>query len=426
MSTIAAGDGTDRERRVDLDWLRIIAFAILIFYHVGLLYLPWPYHAKSSHRVPAIEPLMRLVNPWRLLLLFLISGCATRFLARRMPPGALLAGRSVRLLVPLVFGMLVIVPPQSYVQAVEQFAYRAGFLHFYVAEYLGGTRRLCRATCLALPTWNHLWFVLYLYAYTLVLIALTILLRPVRASVGAFVDRAAANGAFVVAPVLLLILARAALLPSFPPNDAFVGDWYAHSIYLAAFLLGFLMAGCDVAWKSLDRCRWPASILAAAVSAVAWPGHPADPSFGWTALLHRHETIAMPVYQWSVIIAMLAFGRRLLPRTDGPWRRYLTAAVFPFYLVHQTAIVLAAYALRDAGWSAAAEAAAIVSITVVSCLATFEIVRRSRWLRPLFGLRRVRTASPADAGGHFKPLANGSKPSIHPPDRSAPGKSDAP
>ncbi len=74
-------------RRLDLDWLRIAAFGPLILYHVGLLYVPWPYHAKSRHAVPALEPLLLAINPWRLLLLFLISGVATRFMSAAVPPG---------------------------------------------------------------------------------------------------------------------------------------------------------------------------------------------------------------------------------------------------------------------------------------------------------------------------------------------------
>ncbi|MBW8882071.1 MAG: acyltransferase, partial [Asticcacaulis sp.] len=65
-------------RRYDLDWLRLIAFGLLIFYHIGMFYVTWGWHVKSDHAGRAIEPLMRLVNPWRLDLLFFISGVATR------------------------------------------------------------------------------------------------------------------------------------------------------------------------------------------------------------------------------------------------------------------------------------------------------------------------------------------------------------
>jgi hypothetical protein len=73
------------ERRVDLDWVRIGAFGLLIFYHVGMLYVSWGFHIKSAHRITELEPLMLVLNPWRLALLFLVSGAATRFMLDKIP-----------------------------------------------------------------------------------------------------------------------------------------------------------------------------------------------------------------------------------------------------------------------------------------------------------------------------------------------------
>ena len=67
-------------RRHDLDWIRVGAFLLLILYHVGMVYVPWDFHVNSPRPVEALEPVMMLVNPWRLTLLFLVSGAATRFL----------------------------------------------------------------------------------------------------------------------------------------------------------------------------------------------------------------------------------------------------------------------------------------------------------------------------------------------------------
>jgi uncharacterized membrane protein YcfT len=91
------------ERRIDLDWVRIAAFGLPIFYHVDMLYVSWGFHIKSAHRITALEPLMLVVNPWRLELLFLVSGVATRFKLRKYALAPLLRSRSARLLIPLVF-----------------------------------------------------------------------------------------------------------------------------------------------------------------------------------------------------------------------------------------------------------------------------------------------------------------------------------
>jgi glucan biosynthesis protein C len=173
------------ERRYDLDWLRIGAFALLILYHIGMFYVSWPWHVKSSQTGPevyqVVQPLMLLTNPWRLALLFLIAGCATRFMADKMPRGRMAKLRSWRLLLPIVFGMLVIVPPQTYYEVVTQMNFDQGWLAFY-AKYIGfhdGWRS--NGAPLIVPTWNHLWFVVYLWVYTMLVLAL----RPAAASVAA-------------------------------------------------------------------------------------------------------------------------------------------------------------------------------------------------------------------------------------------------
>ncbi|MCC5095126.1 acyltransferase family protein [Xanthomonas campestris pv. incanae] len=107
------------QRRHDLDWLRVIAFGLLVLYHVGMDYVTWDWHVKSPTTHLMLEPLMLLSSPWRMSLLLLISGVATAFMLRSRPEG-LLYRRSRQLLLPLLFGMAVIVPPQSYYQVVEQ------------------------------------------------------------------------------------------------------------------------------------------------------------------------------------------------------------------------------------------------------------------------------------------------------------------
>ena len=201
-------------RRVDLDWIRIIAFGLLIFYHVGMLFVPWDFHVKSAHILPGLEPLMLALNPWRLSLLFLVSGAATRFMTMKLEPRALFAARAARLLPPVAFGMLIVVPPQSYFQVVEQWGYSGGFAEFYSGLYLGLPRRICEnGHCLILPTWNHLWFVVYLFVYTAVL-ALVLAAAP--ALLRAFerwLAPALSGPGLLILPVLLLAAYRDRAFP---------------------------------------------------------------------------------------------------------------------------------------------------------------------------------------------------------------------
>ena len=112
---------------------------LLILYHIGMYYVTWDWHVKSPHASAAIEPLMLLTSPWRLSLLFLVSGVATGYLLERQGVRGFLGRRSVRLLVPLVFGMLVIVPPQSYLEVVEKVQYAGSY-----GEFLASISRLIK------------------------------------------------------------------------------------------------------------------------------------------------------------------------------------------------------------------------------------------------------------------------------------------
>jgi hypothetical protein len=372
------------ERRIDLDWVRILAFGLLIFYHVGMLYVSWGFHIKSVHRLSWLEPVMLVVNPWRLSLLFLVSGVATRYMLGKYNLGAFVRTRSARLLIPLIFGMFVIVPPQSYLQIVESLGYPAGFADFYGRHYLAFGAQFCPNPCIVLPTWNHLWFVVYLWVYTVAL-AGVLWLRPMLADrLGPRLAVLLTGPGLLVLPCLLFAAWRLLLFPAFPSTHALFGDWYNHADHATAFLIGFLLAKEGGIWRDIERQRWIALAVAASlfVLFILLRAGLVEPS----PMLRWFASSAYGCYQWLAMAAVLGFARRHLT-ADGPVRRYLTDAIFPYYIVHQTAIIMIAHALRGSGLSAGSEAAIVISGTALTCLVTYEIARRIAWLRPLFGLR---------------------------------------
>jgi hypothetical protein len=368
--------------------VRIGAFGLLIFYHVGMLYVSWEFHIKSAHRIAALEPLMLVLNPWRLVLLFLVSGAATRFMLLKYSVRPLLRSRSVRLLIPLIFGMLLIVPPQAYDQILESLGYPAGLLDFYTRHYFAFGPQFCNpGPCILLPTWNHLWFVAYLWVYTM---ALGVVLVAVPGLAG-WIERRLVP---ILSGVLLLIVPsvafaayRLALLPSFPSTHALFGDWYNHMLYATVFLLGFLLARSGAFWDAIESQRWLALSLAVAFFlsflVLRWSRESATPP---SLLLKLYGGIAYGFYQWLCIVAVLGFARRWLT-ADSAVRRYLTDAIFPYYIVHQTAIIMIAHELHGRDLPVWLEASIVISGTLAACVLTYEIVRRIAVLRPMFGLR---------------------------------------
>ncbi|CAN7327742.1 acyltransferase family protein [Pseudoxanthomonas sp. LjRoot168] len=387
------------QRRHDLDWVRVCAFALLVLYHVGMYYVTWDWHVKSPAASDALEPLMLLSSPWRLSLLFLVSGAATAFLLGKAQRTAQAAGtrlrflgaRSWRLLVPLAFGMLVIVPPQAYYEVVEQLpgGYHEGYLAFY-ARYLSAYDDFCDAEgCLDLPTWNHLWFVAYLWVYTVVLWLLWRLAPRALDAIGGRLASALSGPGVVVWPCLFLGMARILLVSRFEQTHALVDDWYNHAQYFGVFVLGFLIARAEGVWQAIERFRWMAVVtwLASWAGLIAYFTRFADvdpPE--WLRMTMR---MAWALNQWCAIVAVLGFAHRMRPG-DSPALRYLVAAVFPVYILHQTVIVVVAHHLKPLAIPPLAEGPLLVAITFAACFAGYEAIRRVRWLRPLFGLTRAK------------------------------------
>ena len=393
-------------RRHDLDWIRVGAFVLLILYHVGMFYVPWDWHVKSSHEVPGLIPAMLLTNPWRLTLLFLVSGAATRFLfdgLERKGAGArrLAGSRVLRLLPPLVFAMFVIVPPQSYYEVVEALQgyfpgadpYHNAYTADFWLRYATASGDWCDGDgCLTTPTWNHMWFVVYLLVYSLGLAGLLAITGGRVRVLGGLLERALSGWGLLIWPIVFLAAIRWWLAPMFPVTHALVDDWYNHALSFSTFLFGFLIARSEPLKQGFIRIRLPALLLAL----IGWAGWSAYVlSFPETSAaipgdaLRRAMRVVYAVQQWSFIAAILGYGAKHLTR-GGPLLRYLTVGVFPFYIAHQTIIVVAGHHLAQLGLPLIAEAGLIIGITVLGCWLTYEFARRIGWLGLVLGVRPAR------------------------------------
>lgn len=387
------------DRRYDLDWIRVGAFMLLILYHVGMFYVPWDWHVNSPRQIEVLEPIMMLTSPWRLTLLFLVSGCATRFLAdgfeARGKSGWALAGsRTLRLLPPLLFGMLVIVPPQSYYEVVEAAkglgmadpAHSAVLKDFWI-RYATSTGHWCDADgCLTTPTWNHLWFIAYLLPYSLILAAL-IAIPGVRPGLLAGTERLFSGWGVIVWPIAYLFAIRWFLAPRFDITHALTDDWYNHALSFGAFLFGYLIARSEEVRQTLIRVRWPALI----VGLCGWAGWA---TYAWVyrgdatppEQLRQAMRFVYVLDQAGFMAAILGFGARWLNH-GGPVLRYLSIGVFPFYIVHQTVAVVAAHNLALLKLPLGLEAVLVILITALGCLAAYEVARRLGWLGLLLGVK---------------------------------------
>jgi glucan biosynthesis protein C len=375
QSVPTAADALTKARRYDLDWIRVCAFGLLILYHVELVYSPFDWHIRSAHTYGWMRQALLLTSPWRLTLLFLVSGAALRLMSARKTAGEVLKARLARLAPPLIFGVVALVPIQSWIEWTDKGTWSAG-LPAWMAHELSpaGVRD-------GLPV-NHLWFLVYICAYSLAILPL--LIRPALITrLEALLVRSMWGWRIVAIPLAYLLAIRLLLFPFYPVTNQLVGDWYNHALSFGAFLFGFLMVRRESIWIGFARYRWFSLCGAVLLPLVMIQDiHPGGGAF-WG--LPRNAVFA--INQWAMVAGVLGFAYRHLRNAANPVLSYLNDAIFPCYLAHQTILVLAVWLIKPAHLPAPLEALSLITVTFLGSLAVYEVVRRIPPIRPLWGLK---------------------------------------
>ncbi len=367
-------------RRYDLDWIRISVFALLILYHIGMFFVSWGWHIKNHTIYTWAEIPMLFVNQWRLPILFLVSGMGTRFALSRRSIAQFLIERHNRLLIPLVFGMIVIVAPQVYIERIVSGQFDGSFFDFYPFYFEG-----------AYPegnfSWHHLWFLPYLFVFSFILSPIFIFLRNNSKSkfiqlVGSLFKSKIGIFTFLIPLILILIYIR----PHFPVTHNLVNDWYTFSYDLIYFFYGFLFISIgEVFWNKIKTIKKTATIIGILSFLIYLFLVYQEPEI---PLLYELASIAKGLNAGCWIVVVLGYASQCLSKS-GKWRAYLNQAVYPFYIVHQTIIVILAYYLYDADISGFIKFIILLVGTLGGSWLVFEIVRRNVLTRILVGIKTI-------------------------------------
>lgn len=372
-------------RRYDLDWLRVGVFALLIFYHVGMFFVPWGWHVKNDPLYPGLRWPMIFLNQWRLPILFVISGMGTYYAYSFRSPGAYSWERIKRLLVPLVFGMLLIVPPQVYVERLVYGDFTGSYWDFFPAEAFRGVYPEGNLS------WHHLWFLPYLLLFSLLLAIPFRRIKDRPGVLGARVQKLMSTPWGWLWFLIPLYLWEAFLEPFFNVTHALVGDWFALVNFGTLFFFGFiLLASGNAFWENAVRYRRRNLLLGCASFALL--------AFTWEFEdgIPRHFTEAglKVLNLWAWIFVLFGYAARYLNRPSKVLA-YCNRAVYPFYILHQTVTVILAYPLTTLDWGFWPEAVYLTLGTFgISWLLYHFLIVPLPLLHPFFGLKPARKTQP--------------------------------
>jgi peptidoglycan/LPS O-acetylase OafA/YrhL len=367
------------ERYEFLDWLRVIAIFVLLFFHTGMLFVGWGWHITNAETIPALQMPMDIAHRLRMPLLFVIAGAGMWFALKRRSGAALIGERTLRLLVPLAIGMFLIVPPQVFDERIAHGEFSGNYLEFLV-------QRVFRFE--AYPagdfSWHHLWFIIYLYVYVLLLAPLLLWWRARVARGGGLKP-----GAWLFALGLPLGINEAVLKPLFPESHNLISDWYIFIHYLLLTVYGYVLASMPGAWDWLAaKRRW-----ALGVSLGLTVGGLLMFETGIVARDTPFDSVYANIFTWAWLMTFMSYGRAKLSFGNRviAWAR---DASYPVYILHQTVIIVIAYFVIAQPWTPWTKYGVVLAGTLISCVLLYELLlKRFAVFNVAFGIKLHRADS---------------------------------
>ncbi|MEW6270644.1 MAG: DUF2147 domain-containing protein [Thermodesulfobacteriota bacterium] len=383
------------DRRHDIDWLRVLATLLLFVFHTGMVFSPAPfYHIRNDELSLVLLVVSGFISLWHMPLFFLLAGWSLhRSVAERGATGVL-RERVRRLVVPLAAGIVLFMPLVKYFELSSGLDLRHDGLRI-APELQPGFRTVLPEdlplmapfdesfaeflptffTRLDRVTWGHLWFIAYLFTFTVLYLPLLLAVarrRPLRVP---------ASRLLVYAPILPLALVQLVLRPYWPGVQNLYDDWANFAYYSIYFWTGFLLARLPDL-EALVHGEWRRALAGGAPAARV--------RLGRVLGVVRSPSVVLAtsaVAGWCFVVAILGLGRRFLDFGNRALE-YLSEAAFPVYVLHQAAIVVPGYFLLKLRLGVFAEFVLLLLVAVATTFALYELaVRRSPTLRVLFGMR---------------------------------------
>ncbi|PCE63601.1 acyltransferase family protein [Sediminicola luteus] len=367
-------------RRHDLDWLRVLVFALLIFYHVGMFFVPWSWHINNPESYDSLQIPMYFLNRWRLPILFVISGMGTYFALGKRSSIAFAKERWLRLGIPLAVGILFIVPPQVYIERLATGAFNGNYFDFWPTHAFEGVYPEGNFS------WHHLWFLPYLLTYSLLWLPIFRyfkkhpehwFIKGLQKMVGSPI------GLFLFC--LPLMVTEWVLEPLFEVTHALVDDWYTFTKFFFLFGYGFmLMTVKDTFFNTVVRYRKSLLMIGIAAFALLYYSvwEMADTDFSYAL-----ELGMIPINYWAWILTLFGFAGKYLNQPSGVLTQ-ANEAVYPFYILHQTITLIIAYFLLDVNWGFVPKFTILVLGTFAGSWVIYLYgIKPWKWVRPLFGMK---------------------------------------
>ena len=377
------------ERRYDIDWLRIFATLAVFFFHNARFFDTIDWHIKNAEASEGMFIFVAFLNAWIMPIFFLISGAGSWFGLERRNWRAYLIDRSKRLLVPFyTVGALVLIPPQYYWDRVTKGLFAGSFIDFYPGFF-----NTVHFDFPFLSFWSgHLWFLRFLFLISLLTLPLLLFLKSSKGRL--LISRLAAwtngrGGMFLF--IVPIFLVEFFIKP--PPG----GDSTRNFIYyLLFFLIGYLIPA-DSRFTENLKTATPFSLVSGVAAfcligliLVVFGYDPWDKRFSPIFLL---ASILVSINTWCWIAYILGMGFKHFNKNSRALT-YGSQAVLPFYILHQTIILLVGWYVVPLDMFFLLKYIIISTASFMLIMLIYEVtIKRFNMIRFLFGMRLIKDES---------------------------------
>ena len=369
-----------------IDWLRVLAFMTLILFHCAVPFVEhYTWEINNDETSPWITRCVRWVHQWRLPLLFFISGVGVRFSLKKRSIPKFMGERFVRLFIPLAFAIFFITPVQVYYEWLQRGRIQAGYWEFYpsvydIVPYPNGSF-----------TWSHMWFVAYLFVFTLLLLPIFSLAKVkgfdgLKDKVDSLFRSPVAHFALALPFVLYIFW----LYIDWPEQGSLIDDWYVFISSITFFALGFLLGALPSFWNTCLKYRKLFFAVALTFALLLFINYYWDWNSNKPDIQDTHLYIygvLNGIHIWTIILASIGYAMKYLNFANKRLS-YLNSAVYPYYITHQAVIVASGYYVLQWDTSILVKLIVLIVICMLSIWSLYHfIIRRTKLTRLLFGMR---------------------------------------
>jgi glucans biosynthesis protein C len=372
------------ERRYDLDWLRVLAVLLLVYFHGAAIFYQGDlgeFYVTNAQPSPTLSFLILLVHQWHMPLFFFLSGAATWFSLEARTVRQYLKERCQRLFLPFIFGTLVLVPPQVYYHQLQTSGDYSSYFQFY-PHFFNGIRPIGNFE------WAHLWFLIYLFVFTIAALPIFLALKQARQRswyVNLSLKLQQAGALFYLALPLAAI--EALFRPRWIGFQNLYDDWANVLLYFTYFIYGYIFAS-ERCWNTIDRHKTlilGGAILGMSVLSALWltdtvPIRSYSPSYMLYQAFRGFNA-------WCWVISLLSLGQSHL-NFNHPILRYASEASYPIYLLHQSIIVAIGFYVVNWKLDILQKFLIVSTFGLALTLVVYELmIRRFNFIRFCFGLK---------------------------------------